>query len=300
MNVLVGYTGFVGSNLKQQLPFDLLCNSKNISEAYGTNPEMCIYAGVPSAMFLANRYPEEDLSVIKAACENIRKINPKKLVLISSVAVYDETAAVDERHLIQSDSLTAYGKNRLYLERWVTENLADSHIIRLPAIYGENLKKNFIYDLIHISPQLLTVGKFEELCSKDDYIKEYYFLADNGFYTCTNLQAVKPYFQRIGFSALNFTDSRSQYQFYDLARLGSDIAFTMNNGIQLLNITTEPVSAAEVHEFVYGTTFENFLSTIPYSYDIRTQFSPTGYFESKQEVLQHLKGFIGGQTDERN
>lgn len=300
MNVLVGYTGFVGSNLKQQFPFDLLCNSKNISAAYGTNPEVCVYAGVPSTMFLANRHPEEDLSVVKLAYENIKKINPKKLVLISSIAVYDETAAVDESHLIQSDLLTAYGKNRLYLERRVAENLTDSHIIRLPALYGENLKKNFIYDLIHISPKLLTVVTFEKLCRKDDYIKNYYSLLDNGFYTCTNLKAVKPYFQRIGFSALNFTDSRSQYQFYHLDRLGADIRFAIDNGIRLLNITTEPVSAAEVHRFVCGTTFENFLSVVPYSYDIRTQYSPTGYFESKQEVLQHLRGFIRGQTDERN
>ena len=39
MNALVGYTGFVGSNLYENGSFDSVFNSKNISDAFGTNPE---------------------------------------------------------------------------------------------------------------------------------------------------------------------------------------------------------------------------------------------------------------------
>lgn len=35
MNALVGYTGFVGSNLYAKGTFDRVYNSKNIEEAYG-------------------------------------------------------------------------------------------------------------------------------------------------------------------------------------------------------------------------------------------------------------------------
>ena len=32
MNALIGYTGFVGSNISNQIKFDFLFNSKNIHE----------------------------------------------------------------------------------------------------------------------------------------------------------------------------------------------------------------------------------------------------------------------------
>ena len=48
MTILVGYTGFVGSNIydaaKDQM--DAVYNSKNIEQAYGTNPDLLIYAGL--------------------------------------------------------------------------------------------------------------------------------------------------------------------------------------------------------------------------------------------------------------
>ena len=43
---LVGYTGFVGSNIYAAGSFDGAYNSKNIEEAYGTNPDLLIYAGL--------------------------------------------------------------------------------------------------------------------------------------------------------------------------------------------------------------------------------------------------------------
>lgn len=47
MESLVGYTGFVGSNLAESHSFDGLYHSKNIEQAYGTKPELLVYAGVP-------------------------------------------------------------------------------------------------------------------------------------------------------------------------------------------------------------------------------------------------------------
>ena len=84
MKALVGYTGFVGSNLDAATNFDGRYNSKNISEAFGTAPDLLIYAGVPAAKYLANSAPEKDFEIILQAQENIKKIAPKKLVLIST------------------------------------------------------------------------------------------------------------------------------------------------------------------------------------------------------------------------
>ena len=57
MKILVGHTGFVGSNLKAQTTFDRLYNSGNITDAFGTNPDLLVYSGVRSEKFLANSDP---------------------------------------------------------------------------------------------------------------------------------------------------------------------------------------------------------------------------------------------------
>ena len=45
MKALVGYTGFVGSNIYTSGEFDAVYNSKNIEEAFGTKPDLLVYAG---------------------------------------------------------------------------------------------------------------------------------------------------------------------------------------------------------------------------------------------------------------
>ena len=154
MDAIVGYTGFVGSNLCSHHTFAGQYNSKNIKEAFGSRPELLVYSGVPAEMFLANKDPEGDLAIIKNAIENIKKIMPEKLVLISTVAVYPKPNGVDETDVIRTEDLSAYGKNRRYLEQWVEENVKDHLIVRLPAIYGIHMKKNFIYDYIHVIPAM--------------------------------------------------------------------------------------------------------------------------------------------------
>ena len=73
MKALVGYTGFVGSNLDAATNFEGRYNSKNISEAYDTKPDFLIYAGVHAAKYLANSAPEKDFEVILNAQKNIEK-----------------------------------------------------------------------------------------------------------------------------------------------------------------------------------------------------------------------------------
>ena len=95
-DLLVGSTGFVGGNLLAKHTFAAACHSSDITAQYGTRPDLCVYAGVPAAMFLANADPEADLAVMRAARENIRQIAPKRLVLISSIAVLADSRGVYE------------------------------------------------------------------------------------------------------------------------------------------------------------------------------------------------------------
>lgn len=299
---LVGYTGFVGSNLTEQYKFEGLYNSKNIEEAYGKNPELLVYSGVPAQKFLANKEPDKDFEVIKGAIENIKRINPKRLVLISTIDVYKDTNNVNESTEIIPEDLQAYGRNRFYLEQWVKENYDNYLIVHLPGLYGKNIKKNFIYDLIHVIPSMLKEEKYKELTEKDDTIKNYYEKLDNGFYKCIELSTedkkiLKDYFNKIGFSALNFTDSRGKYQFYNLAYLWEHIQKALENNIRILNLATEPISIEELHKYIKGTEFVNEITNNIPNYNFKTQYcemfnGKDGYIFDKQYILEDIKRFV--------
>lgn len=303
---LVGCTGFVGSNLDRSTAFDGRYHSANIAEAFGTRPELLVYAGVRAEKFLANVQPEKDLENIREAFDNICRIEPKRLVLISTADVYKDPVGVDESTPIDEEDLHAYGANRYCLEKWVREKYPEAVIVRLPALYGRGLKKNFIYDYIQRIPPMLTVQKYEELRAADDFLVPYYADQGNGFYQCGELsdrerQELRAYFVRVGFSSLQFTDSRSRFQFYPLDRLWADLETILAAGRRLVNIVTEPVSAGEVYRYLCGGTFVNETAKGPVSYDIRSRYGAdfgagdSPYLLDKQAVLDGLKRFVSAQ-----
>ena len=142
--MLVGYTGFVGSNLSYQYDFTERYNSKNIKHAYGCKPDLLIYAGIRAEKFLANQDSNKDLSNIENAFYNIQQIQPRKLVLISTIDVYKSPINVNEDTPIISEDLQPYGANRYYLEQKVRDDFPETLIIRLPGLFGKNIKKNFL------------------------------------------------------------------------------------------------------------------------------------------------------------
>ena len=102
---LIGYTGFVGGNLAASHPFDLLYNSQNIQDAFCEAHDLVVYAGMRAEKFLANSAPEKDRALAEQALDNIRRLSPKKLVLISTVDVYKDPRGVDETTPIDTDGL---------------------------------------------------------------------------------------------------------------------------------------------------------------------------------------------------
>lgn len=306
--ILVGYTGFVGSNISSKTEFDGLYNSKNIEKSYGEEPDLLIYSGVPAQKFIANKNPDEDLKIIKQAINNIEKIKPKKLVLISTIDIYENPNLVDEDTLIEP-SIEGYGRNRLYLENWVKENIKDYHIIRLPGLYGENIKKNFIYDLINIIPSMLKEEKFEELKTKNHIIENYYNKLENGFYKCIELnkedkKALKKVFIELEFTALNFTDSRSTFQFYNLSNLWNDINIIIENNIKIMNLATEPIKINELYKYIYDKEFINELNGTISNYNFKTKYfslfkGENGYIKNKDYIIKDIKKFVTENMEEK-
>ena len=306
MIALVGYTGFVGSNIYASAgsQIDAVYNSKNIEEAYGTNPDLLIYAGLRAEKYLANSAPEKDMQLIMQAEDNIRKINPKRLILISTIDVFKVPKDVDENSVIVTENLHAYGYNRYQLELWVRDNYPDALIIRLPGLFGRNIKKNFIYDFINVIPFMLKEAKFIELSAKDPDLKKYYKLQNNGFYIVNVLESdrelLKNKFRKLGFSALSFTDSRSRYQFYNLGRLWQDIQTALAADIKLWHPATEPISASELYKYLTGEDFINELGGVPADYDYKTIHDEifsgkNGYICDKDVILDDIQEFVGGR-----
>ena len=239
--------------------------------------------------------------VMAAARENLRQIAPKQLVLISSIAVYADSRGKDEQSPMTPDGLPAYGRNRLQLERWVREDYPNALIVRLPALYGIGLKKNFLFDLHTITPAMLKPEKYTELAQKSPLVRDGYTLADNGFYKlngAVDAAALREFFAGNDFNALAFTDSRSRYQFYHLARLWQDVQTALQNGLTTLNLTTPPVTAAEVYTTVTGKAdWQNELPKPPFDYDLRSRHAALlggadGYLCTKQQELDEICAFM--------
>ncbi|MCB1195071.1 NAD(P)-dependent oxidoreductase, partial [bacterium] len=144
---LIGYTGFVGSNLNAQYSFDDLYNSKNIETIRGKEYELVVCSGARAEKWIANQNPENDLKNIQLLIDCLKQTKAARCILISTIDVYPHPFNVDEDTPIPPEN-HAYGKNRFILERFVNTTF-DSLIIRLPGLFGTGLKKNAVYDFLH-------------------------------------------------------------------------------------------------------------------------------------------------------
>lgn len=147
-SALIGHTGFVGGNILKGGHFDDLYNSKNIGDIEGKEYDLVISAANRAEMWRINQEPEVDRAEIEEFISHIRKAKIGKLVLISTVGVYKNPNGATEDTPIETEGLLPYGVNRYYLEQFCRENF-DTTIVRLPGLFGDGLKKNVIYDLLH-------------------------------------------------------------------------------------------------------------------------------------------------------
>ena len=100
----------------------------------------------------------------------------------------------------------------------------------------------------------------------------------------------------IGFTAPNFVNPLSTYQYYGLDTLWADIETCIRNDIQTMHLATEPLPAGEIYATLTGKTLTDSGATT-YHEDMRTEHaaawcSQTSYIESRQHVLARLKRFF--------
>ena len=308
MRALIGYTGFVGGNLASD-QYTHQYNSKTIKNIVGQEFDQIVCAGVRAEKFLANLYPEQDLEAIQSLIEILKQVKCKKFVLISTIDIYKSPQNVDENTPIDLDGLHAYGKNRYYMEEYVRNFFEDYLIIRLPALYGKGLKKNFIFDMIHKIPSMIMGNKFEEILldagpKEKMIICESYMKNEKGNWVLKpelneeDKDSLKVALEEIGFTSLAFTDYRSAFPFYHLANLQKDIELALKNNLKELNIAVEPVTAAEVAKECFNVEFANIIEgKEPVYYDMKSIHADkwggmNGYLYSKSQVLSAIKTFV--------
>jgi sugar phosphate isomerase/epimerase len=147
---IVGYSGFVGSNLLQFYKFDYFYNSQNFHEAKNQVFDEIFFTGVPAVKWKANKYVQEDIDVIDSIKDILKTIQTNRIVLISTIDVYDDvTKQYTEDYDCDWIINHPYGRHRYLFEIFVKDHFKNHHIIRLPALFGKGLKKNIIFDLMN-------------------------------------------------------------------------------------------------------------------------------------------------------
>jgi hypothetical protein len=312
MKALIGYTGFVGGNLAKQHDFDGLFNSRTIEQAIGQHFEILVCSAAPGAMFAANRDPERDREQIEQLMSQLSGINACKLILISTIAVLsgfssqDETTQAFERDI-------PYGAHRRMLEEFAEAHFPYVLIVRLPALFGPGLKKNFLFDIMNPMPSMLPSSRIEALRKElgadlGAFVANLYVpdpilglnVIDRSALEQSGRRAeLETAAERAGFGAVQFTNRYSRFQFYDVSRLWNDINLGLDHDLRVLHLVPPPLRADEVYRRLTGRPMPSNAAPL-HEEDTRTRhanlWGRTGhYIESASQTWQSLRLFFETQ-----
>ena len=175
-SALIGNSGLVGGSLNRG--FTEQFTSKNIQQLSGQY-DIVVVAAPSAVKWQANKNPKEDLDQIKKLVNVVNTCEIKTLVHFSTIDVYSQhqlTNGADEA--VQPLADCHYGANRFFAENaWKAKQVK---IIRLPGLFGTNLKKNIIFDLMNgKNPKINLDSKYQWLnLSELDSILEFCLSTD--------------------------------------------------------------------------------------------------------------------------
>jgi len=149
MDALIGHTGFVGGNLARQHRFEACFNTANIESIAGRGFDTLVYAGAQGKKWWANANPEADWQGIQRGLDALAGVTARRVVLISTIDVVPPVAGADEGFDCASLPNHAYGVNRLRLEAEMRARYPGTLVVRLPGLFGPDLRKNILFDLLH-------------------------------------------------------------------------------------------------------------------------------------------------------
>ncbi|MFT6775173.1 MAG: hypothetical protein ACJA1L_002892 [Paracoccaceae bacterium] len=266
MDAVIGASGFVGGNLRAQHDFSGRFTSATIDQAAGPAFDTVVCAAAPGSMVEANRTPERDRDRIDGLIASLSRIETRRFVLISSIAVLNDFAGGDDEATDAFQQDLAYGRHRCALEAFCTEHFSRCLVVRLPALYGAGLRKNFMFDLLNPTPSMLTPTRaqavFAALAAPDAAALRACYawnetlgmdLLDRAALVASGRKpAIEAGLMERELSAVGFTHPDSTFQYYGLYRLWADIGVALEAGLDTLHLATEPLLAARLHEAILG------------------------------------------------
>lgn len=286
-DALIGHTGFVGSSLRGQHGFAAGYTSATIAAAAGQDFATVVCAAAPGSMFEANRLPQRDAERIDALIAGLDRIRADRFVLISTIAVlarFDSGADEGTREFQQD---LAYGRNRRRLEQFCASRFDHCLIVRLPALFGPGLRKNFLFDLLNPVPAMLPAARLDELAGAlpsplgQALARLYARDAELGLMVLDRdaldrsgkRPALDEALAALGASACGFTAPGSTFQYYPVERLWADIGTALAAGLDAVHLAPEPLSAAAIHLRLTGRAMPANAAKLHHE-DMRTRHAP--------------------------
>jgi nucleoside-diphosphate-sugar epimerase len=305
-DALIGHTGFVGQILLRHRGFSVQFNSANVTDSAGKTFDLVVCAAAPGSMFEANRFPERDALAIDALCQSLGKIRARQFVLVSTIAVLAQFDGQADESTEAFQTALAYGSNRRRLEVFCAQQFEECLILRLPALFGEGLKKNFLFDLMNPVPSMLPLPRFDAFAAalgraaaafyRHDPALGMMVLDRAALDVSADRSRLDAEVTAAGFSAVGFTHPKSRFQFYQMSHLAADMQTGLAAGLSVLHLAPEPVAAGEVYRAVTGHDMADSLARV-HSEDMRTRnadlWGRSGpYISEAGEVLAALRDFI--------
>jgi hypothetical protein len=145
---LIGYTGFVGSNLAAAYEFTDRYNTSNIELIRRRSYDLVVSAAGRADSHRINGDGAADRAEIEDYVSILSTVDTPQLVVISTVCIYPGQTSPDETTPLSTEGLTPYGANRLAMEQTLSGRF-DTLAVRLPQLYGLGLKKGIVFDLLN-------------------------------------------------------------------------------------------------------------------------------------------------------
>jgi len=310
---LIGHTGFVGSALLRQTRFASCYNSANIADIAGQAFGTLVCAAAPGSMLEANRAPERDKAAIDALIARLEQVKAERFVLISSIAVLADFAGGDDEGTLRFQQELAYGRHRRALEAFVEDRFPGSLVVRLPALFGAGLRKNFLFDLMNPVPSMLAEARHAalrtalggdlaawraELYAPDDatgLVK----LDRAALNADPRRAALEAALDAMGATATQFHHRETTYQYYDTSRLWQDIGIALAAGLTHLHLAPEPLQAAAIHHRLTGRPMPETPARL-HREDMRTRhavlWGASGPYQfAAADTLERLAAFFASQ-----
>lgn len=312
LDAIIGHSGFVGGTLARQYPFAAQFNTSNIDAIVGQEFDTLVCAAAPGSMFTANCEPEHDRDQIDALITRLDRVGARRFVLISSIAVLADFAAGDDESTQAFQKDQAYGRHRRVLEAFCETRFERCLVVRLPALFGSGLRKNFVFDLLNPIPTMLTQARLATLLEQlprtmRDAMARFYSPDITGMQrinrAALNADSQRPALdaavRATDLSATQFHNPDTTYQYYDLSRLWLDIGVATRFALRHVHLVAEPLRAGDIHARLLGTDMSHTDARL-HREDMHTRHATLWgregpYLEDASTVLDNLDAFFAAQ-----